>query len=132
MFKSKYVKYVALSALLGVFGTMFGTIGDFQNHALAQITPAPEKAGGSSSDESSSNSPSTDSDGSIGDGDDGGGGSNTDSSGSSSSNDDSESQDISEEEGTGPDSGESNPLMEQIINKVKQDFAAAGLPSLDW
>lgn len=126
MFKSKYVKYVALSALLGVFVTMFGTIGDFQNHALAQITPAPEKAGGSSSsDQPSSNNPSSD-------GDEGGGGSNTDSSESSSSSDDSESQDISEEEGTGSDSGESNPLMEQIINKVKQDFAAAGLPSLDW
>jgi cytoskeletal protein RodZ len=122
MFKSKYVKYVALSALLGLFVTMFGTIGDFQNHALAQITPAPEKAGGSSSsDQSSSNNPSSD-------GHEGG----TDSSESSSSNDDSESQDISEEEGTGSDSGESNPLMEQIINKVKQDFAAAGLSSLDW
>lgn len=125
MFKSKYVKYVALSALLGVFGTLFGTIGDFQNHALAQITPAPEKAGVSSSDESSSNNPSSD-------GDEGDGVSNTDSSESSSSNDDGESQDISEEEGTGPDSSGSNPLMEQIINKVKQDFAAAGLPSLDW
>jgi hypothetical protein len=29
-------------------------------------------------------------------------------------------------------SGEINPLMEQIINKVKQDFAAVGLPYLDW
>lgn len=125
MFSSKYVKYVALSGLLGLFATIFGATGDFQNHVFAQITPAPEKYGDSGSDQSSSNNPSSD-------GDEGGGSSNSDSSESSSSNDDSESPDTSEEESTGSDSGERNPLMEQIINKVKQDFAAAGMPSLDW
>ncbi len=29
-------------------------------------------------------------------------------------------------------SGETNPLMEQIINKIKQDFSAVGLPYPDW
>jgi len=124
MLNSKYVKYLVFPGLLGLFATMFVAIGDFQNHAFAQITPAPEKYGGSSGDQSSSNSR-----------DDDGGSNNSDSSESSSSNDDSESQETGsseEEQDTDSDSGESNPLMEKIINKVKHDFAAVGLPSLDW
>lgn len=134
MSSSKYVKYVTLSGLLGLFAKMIGTVGDFQNHAFAQITPAPEKYGGSSSDQSSSNNPSND-------GNDSGGSNSSDSAESSSSDDDSESHDLgsSEEQEDNPaekstdsDSGERNPLMEQIINQVKQDFAAVGLPSFDW
>lgn len=134
MSSSKYVKCVTLSGLLGLFAMMISAVGDFQNHAFAQITPAPEKYGGSSSDQSSSNNPSSD-------GDDSGGSNDSDSSESSNSDDDSESQDIGSseeeqdtpaEESTDSDSGNRSPLMEQIINKVEQDFAAVGLPSLDW
>jgi hypothetical protein len=132
MFNSKSVKYVALSGFLGLFATMLGALGDIQNQAFAQITPASEKYGGSSSDQSSSSNPSS------GD-DESGGGTNPDSSGSSSSNDVNEGQDTSveeeetiEDESMDSDSDEKNPLLEQIIDKVKQDFAAAGMSSLDW
>ena len=134
MFNSKSVKYVALSGFLGLFATMLGTLGDIQNQVFAQITPASEKYGGSSGDQSSSSNPSS------GD-DEGSDGSNPDSSGSSSSNDDNEGQDSDtsdeeeetiEDESRDSDSDEKNPLLEQIINQVKQDFAAAGMPSLDW
>jgi hypothetical protein len=132
MFNSKSVKYVALSGFLGLFATMLGALGDIQNQAFAQITPASEKYGGSSSDQSSSSNPSS------GD-DESGGGTNPDSSGSSSSNDVNESQDTSveeeetiEDESMDSDSDEKNPLLEQIIDQVKQDFAAAGMSSLDW
>lgn len=134
MFNSKSVKYVALSGFLGLFATMLGALGDIQNQAFAQITPASEKYGGSSSDQSSSSNPSS------GD-DESGGGTNPDSSGSSSSNDDNEGQDSDtsveeeetiEDESMDSDSDEKNPLLEQIIDQVKQDFAAAGMSSLDW
>jgi cytoskeletal protein RodZ len=135
MFNSKYVKYGALSVMIGLFATMFGAIGSFQNHAFAQITPAPEKYGDNGdSDESSSDGPSSNAD-------DGGSSNDSDSSESSSASDGSESQDTGSseeeqvsaaEEGTSSDSSESNPLMEQIINKVNQDFAAVGMPSLEW
>jgi hypothetical protein len=132
MFNSKSVKYVALSGFLGLFATMLGSLGDIQNQAFAQITPASEKYGGSSSDQSSSSNPSS------GD-DESGGGTNPDSSGSSSSNEVNEGQDTSveeeetiEDESMDSDSDEKNPLLEQIIDQVKQDFAAAGMSSLDW
>jgi hypothetical protein len=133
MFNSKSVKYVALSGFLGLFATMLGTLGDIQNQVFAQITPASEKDGGSSGDQSSSSNPSSGDD----EGSDGG---NPDSSGSSSSNDDNEGQDgvtsdeeeTIEDESMDSDSDEKNPLLEQIIDQVKQDFAAAGMPSLDW
>jgi hypothetical protein len=135
MFNSKSVKYVALSGFLGLFATMLGTLGDIQNQVFAQITPASEKYGGSSGDQSSSSNPSSGDD----EGSDGG---NPDSSGSSSSNDDNEGQDsvtsdeeeeeTIEDESMDSDSDEKNPLLEQIIDQVKQDFAAAGMPSLDW
>jgi hypothetical protein len=132
MFNSKSVKYVALSGFLGLFATMLGALGDIQNQAFAQITPASEKYGGSSSDQSSSSNPSSADDES-------GGGTNPDSSGSSSSNDDNEGQGTSveeeetiEDESMDSDSDEKNPLLEQIIDQVKQDFAAAGMSSLDW
>ncbi|MGH9983649.1 MAG: hypothetical protein ACRD8W_06790 [Nitrososphaeraceae archaeon] len=132
MFNSKSVKYVALSGFLGLFATMLGALGDIQNQTFAQITPASEKYGGSSSDQSSSSNPSSADDES-------GGGTNPDSSGSSSSNDDNEGQGTSveeeetiEDESMDSDSDEKNPLLEQIIDQVKQDFAAAGMSSLDW
>jgi hypothetical protein len=132
MFNSKSVKYVALSGFLGLFATMLGALGDIQNQIFAQITPASEKYGGSSSDQSSSSNPSSADDES-------GGGTNPDSSGSSSSNDDNEGQGTSveeeetiEDESMDSDSDEKNPLLEQIIDQVKQDFAAAGMSSLDW
>jgi len=127
------VKYVALSGFLGLFATMLGTLGDIQNQVFAQITPASEKYGGSSGDQSSSSDPSSGDD----EGSDGG---NPDSSGSSSSNDDDEGQDgvtsdeeeeTIEDESMDSDSDEKNPLLEQIIDQVKQDLAAAGIPSLD-
>jgi len=133
MFNSKSVKYVALSGFLGLFATMLGTLGDIQNQVFAQITPASEKYGGSSVDRSSSSNPSS------GD-DEGSEGSNPDSSGSSSSNDDNEGQDSDtsdeeeetiEDESMDSESDEKNPLLEQIIDQVKQDLAAAGIPSLD-
>ncbi|MGH9912130.1 MAG: hypothetical protein ACRD4W_06785 [Nitrososphaeraceae archaeon] len=132
MFNSKSVRYVALSGFLGLFATMLGAPGDIQNQAFAQITPASEKYGGSSSDQSSSSNPSSADDES-------GGGTNPDPSGSSSSNDDNEGQGTSveeeetiEDESMDSDSDEKNPLLEQIIDQVKQDFAAAGMSSLDW
>jgi cytoskeletal protein RodZ len=132
MFNSKSVKYVALSGFLGLFATMLGALGDIQNQAFAQITPTSEKYGGSSSDQSSSSNPSSADDES-------GGGTNPDPSGSSSSNDDNEGQGTSveeeetiEDESMDSDSDEKNPLLEQIIDQVKHDFAAAGMSSLDW
>ena len=133
MFNPKSVKYVALSGFLGLFATMLGTLGDIQNQVFAQITPASEKYGGSSGNQSSSSNPSSGDD----EGSDGG---NLDSSGSSSSNDDNEGQDsvtsdeeeTIEDESMDSDSDAKNPLLEQIIDQVKQDFAAAGMPSLDW
>jgi hypothetical protein len=132
MFNSKSVKYVALSGFLGLFATMLGALGDIQNQAFAQITPTSEKYGGSSSDQSSSSNPSSADDES-------GGGTNPDPSGSSSSNDDNEGQGTSveeeetiEDESMDSDSDEKNPLLEQIIDQVKQDFAAAGMSSPDW
>jgi hypothetical protein len=112
---------------------MFGDGDDIHNYAFAQITQAPEKYGGSSSDLSSLNNPSSN-------GDEGGSSNNSDSSDSSSSNDDSKNYDTGSseeeqetyEENMDSYSGEINPLMEQINNKVKQDFAAVGLPYLDW
>jgi hypothetical protein len=121
------MKCLALSVLLGLFATILGALDDF--HAFAQITPAPEKYAGDNSDQSSSNNPSND-------GNDSGTGS--DSSEPSSSNDESdtesseEEQDTFVEKGTGSDSSETKRLMEQIINKVNQDFAAVGLPSFGW
>jgi cytoskeletal protein RodZ len=134
MFNSKYMKCVALSGLLGLFATMFGTIGDFQNHALAQITPAPQKHDSNTdSDQSSSNGPSSDADDGVGNDSPG-------SSESSSANDDSESQDTKSSEGqesaadesSDSDTTESNPLMEQIMDKLNQDFADVGMSSLEW
>ncbi|HZD35474.1 MAG TPA: hypothetical protein VE130_09740 [Nitrososphaeraceae archaeon] len=115
------MKCLALSGLLGLFATMFGAVSDY--HVFAQITPAPEKYGGQSSssspsDDSDSESPSSNDDGVTG----------SDSSESSSSSDDSDIE-SSEEEGTTSDSSATDRLMEQIINKVNQDFAAVGLPS---
>lgn len=65
---------------------MFGAGGDIHIYAFAQITPAPEKYGGSRSDLSSLNNPSSN-------GDEDGSSNSSDSSDSSSSNDDSESYD---------------------------------------
>lgn len=125
MLGSTYMKCLALSGLLGLFATMFGAVCDY--HVFAQITPAPEKYGGDINDQSTSNSPSHDSDSeSPSSNDEGDTGS--DSSESSSSDDDSGIE-SSEEESATSDSSETDRLMEQIINKVNQDFAAAGLPS---
>jgi hypothetical protein len=132
MFKSKHMKYIALSGFFGLFAMMFGTIS--QGQGFAQITPAPEKYGGGSSDQSSSNNPSSNDDGS-------GESSNSGSSDSLSSNNGNEGQDsgtsdeeqkTTREESTDSDSDERNPLVEEIISKVNQDFAAVSMPALEW
>jgi hypothetical protein len=56
MFNSKLMKCVALTGLLGLFAPIFSAIGEIQNYAFAQITPAPQKHDDSNdSDQSSSN-----------------------------------------------------------------------------
>ena len=134
MFNSKYMKCVALTDLLGFFATMFSAIGDLQNYTFAQITPSPQKHDDSNdSDQSSSNGRSIIAD-------DGEGSDSSESSESSSAIDDSESQDtdgsesqeLAANESSDSDTTESNPLMEQIMDKVNQDFAGVVMPSLEW
>jgi cytoskeletal protein RodZ len=132
MFNSKYMKCVALTDLLGLFATMFSAIGDLQNYTFAQITSYPQKHDDSGdNDQSSSNGPSSNAD-------DGEGSDGSESSESSSAIDESESQDTdgserqdsAADESSDSDTTESNSLMEQITDKVNQDFAGVGMPSL--
>jgi cytoskeletal protein RodZ len=123
------MKCVALTDLLGLFATMFSAIGDLQNYAFAQITPSPQKHDDSGdSDQFSPNGPSSNADDS--EGSDG-----SESSELSSAIDDSESQDTDgsasqDSAADETDTTKSNSLMEQITDKVNQDFAGMGMPSL--
>jgi hypothetical protein len=115
MIDARYIQYGALSGLLLLCTIMLSTIDDEENSVFAQITPASEKFG---SDKSSPNSsPSTDDsndDGSI------------DSSGSNDDNDGpgTEEQDetttATEEQDTNTEFELTNPLVEEIMNKVNE------------
>jgi hypothetical protein len=115
MIDARYIQYGALSGLLLLCTIMLSTIDDEENSVFAQITPASEKFG---SDKSSPNSsPSTDDsndDGSI------------DSSGSNDDNDGpgTEEQDETttaiEEQDTNTEFELTNPLVEEIMNKVNE------------
>lgn len=128
MFDSHYVKYGALSGFLLLYAIMLSTIEDNQNSVFAQITPAPEKFG---SDEAAPGSSSSNNEG--GDEDS----ISTESSGPS---DDNEGQDTISEEGvettekeiTVSDSEQTNPLLEQIMNQVKEDLTATGMTGFGW
>jgi hypothetical protein len=120
----RYIKYGALSGLLLLCTIILSTIEDEENSIFAQITPSPEKFG---SDESSPNSsPHT-----HGSNDDNG---STDSSGSNDDNDGlgTEEQDettttTTEEQDTNAESEQTNPLVEEIINKVNEALSASGI-----
>ena len=70
MIRTQYTKYSALCGILLIITIMLNTTEGSQKVALAQITPAPEKAGGSNNDDaadlSSNSSPDT-GDGNAGD-----------------------------------------------------------------
>jgi hypothetical protein len=63
MIRTQYTKYSALCGILLIITIMLNTTEGSQKVALAQITPAPEKAGGSNNDDaadlSSNSSPDT-------------------------------------------------------------------------
>ena len=69
MIRTQYTKYSALCGILLIITIMLNTTEVTQKVALAQITPAPEKAGGSNNDDAdltSNSSPET-GDGNAGD-----------------------------------------------------------------
>ena len=135
MIHSQYIKYGALSGLLLLCTLMLSTDEDNQNSVFAQITPAPEKFG---SDESSPNSsPSTD-DSNNEDGSTGSSGSNGDSDEQTTTTEEpdettiTEEQDettttTTEEQDTDTESEQTNPLVEEIMNKVNEALSASGI-----
>ena len=134
MIQMHYIRYCILSGLLLLCTIALCAAEDGQRLVFAQITPAPEKAGGSSSDTSGSNN-------------------NDDSSGSSSGSDGSEDSSSSEEheedssdssdvedssDSTTEDSGittpeeETNPLLEAIMSKITNELNAVGITDLGF
>jgi hypothetical protein len=134
MIQMHYIRYGILSGLLLLCTIALSATEDGQRLVFAQITPAPEKAGGSSSDTSGSNN-------------------NDDSSGSSSGSDGSEDSSSSEEheedssdssdvedsnDSTTEDSGittpeeETNPLLEAIMSKVTNELNVVGITDLGF
>ena len=146
MIDARYIKYGALSGLLLLCTIMLSTIEDNQNSVFAQITPAPEKFG---SDESSPNSsPSTDDtndndDGSTGSaGSDGGDGEDATSTGELQQDSDGQDETTTtpeesdetttttttpEEQDINTEFELTNPLVEEIMNKVNEALSASGI-----
>jgi hypothetical protein len=155
MIRTQYSKYSALCGILLIVTIMLNTTEGTQKVALAQITPAPEKAGGSNNDDaadlSSNSSPDT------GDGNAGDDGS-SDSSSDSNFNEGEDSVDPPSNEEVSDPSGENdmnggggsgqstteqqdneltasektNPLLDSIMDKVSRDLSAAGIADIGF
>jgi hypothetical protein len=115
MIDARYIQYGALSGLLLLCTIMLSTIDDEENSVFAQITSATEKFG---SDKSSPNSsPSTDD--SNDDGPIDSSGSNDDNDGPGTEEQD-ETTTATEEQDTNTEFELTNPLVEEIMNKVNE------------
>jgi cytoskeletal protein RodZ len=134
MIQTRYVKYGTISGLLLLATIILSTTEDSHRLVFAQITPAPEKAGGSSSDTDGSTS-NDDSSGSSSD--------STDSEDSSSNEDSNDSLDTVDSSGgqettEEPDNDmteseeEINPLLDAIVKKVTDELTAAGITDLGF
>jgi hypothetical protein len=146
MVQMHYIRYGIISGLLLLCTTALSATEDGQRLVFAQITPAPEKAGDSSSDIGNSNDndeSSGSSSGSEAAEDSSGSNDNDESSGSSSGSDGLEDSSDSSEvddsnESTTEDSGittpeeESNPLLEAIMSKVTNELNAVGITDLGF
>jgi hypothetical protein len=156
MTQTCYVKYGTLSGLLLLCTIVLSMTENNQSSVFAQITPAPEKFGGSD-DEGSTNSPShthgsnsndgasgssssnEDDDGSDGEGQDITSSDNqketaeedsTDTSGTNDSNDGQSTPDEQSDEATSTedvDTDDTNPLVEAIMNEVNEVLSASGI-----
>jgi hypothetical protein len=145
MVQTCYAKYGVVSGLLLLLCAIVLSITDSQRLVFAQITPASEKAGGSDDDSPSNSSPDTEGGENNDDGSDGSSGSSSGSSdeeGDSGDSSSSDEQDDSTDDsgGTIKDDGmttsqgaeETNPLLDAITNKVRQELAAAGITDLGF
>ncbi len=116
------MKFGALLAVLVFCTLIISTIDLSQNFVFAQnttsITPAPELSGSTDDDSSSSedndNNESTGTSGSDDDGNSNGG--------------DSQDTSSSEEDETEDDSEQTNPLLEEIRNRVSGALSGSGMP----
>ena len=138
LINKKYVRFSALTAVLVLSTIILTTIDGSQSYVFAQnststlnsapITPAPgaseSEDESSSNDDSDNNDESASSSGSDAD-------SNTDDSDSeqdTSSSDGGDVEDIAANEEIEEDSEQTNPLLDQIRNKVNGALSASGIP----
>jgi cytoskeletal protein RodZ len=125
----QHMKFGALSAVLVSCTLMISTIDLSQNFVFAQnttsITPAPELSGSNEDDSSSSE----DNDNNNDENNESTGLSGTDDDDGNSNGGDSEDTTSSEEEDeTEDDSEQTNPLLEEIRNRVNGALSATGMP----
>jgi hypothetical protein len=134
MFQTHYIKYGTISGFLVLCAIMLSTTEDSQRLVYAQITPAPEKAGGSSSDIDGSNNNDDSSDSSNGSNDSEDSSPSEDSSDTSDADDNNgegqETTEVQDSDMTTSEEEETNPLLEAIVNKVSDELYAAGIPNL--
>ena len=144
MVQTRYVKYGTLSGLLLLCTIILGTTEDSQKLVFAQITPAPEKAGGGSSDTDGSKNSDHSSGSSSGSNDDDNGSSGSNGSENSSPSEEHEEnsgsldaddsidaeQSITEDDGITASEEGTNPLLEAIMNKVTDELNAVGITDL--
>ena len=113
------IKYYTIVGLILLSIAILSSTYDSQRIAFAQITPAPEKAGGNDDSSSASNNSPDGNDASSGSSSDG----QDDSDDSDTNDSDDEDQSATEEE---------NPLLETIFSKVSQELTAAGMTDLGF
>jgi hypothetical protein len=135
MVQMHHISYGIISGLLLLCTIALSATEDGQRLVFAQITPAPEKAGGSSSDTSGSNN-NDDSSGSSSGSD---GSEDSSSSSGEQEEDSSDSSDVDDSnESTTEDRGittpeeETNPLLEAIMSKVTNELNAVGITDLGF
>jgi flagellar motor protein MotB len=124
------VKFGTLSAILVLTTIMISTIDLSQNFVFAQnttsITPASELAGSNDDDSSSSEDNESDNESTDSSSEE-----DTDSQDTASSEEDTDSQDTASSEEdveTEEDSEQTNPLLEEIRNRVSGALSATGMP----
>ena len=135
MIRMRYMRYGILSGLLLLCTIAISATEDGQRLAFAQITPAPEKAGGSSSDTDGSNNNSDESSGSSF-GSDGSEDSSLseehEETPSDSSDADDSNESATEDSGITTPEEETNPLLEAIMSKVTDELTAVGITDLGF
>ena len=127
MQRTQNIKYYTISGLILLSIAILSSTYDSQRLAFAQITPAPEKAGGNDDSSSASNN-SPDTNGSNND--DGNDASSGSSSDGQDDSDDSDTNDSDDEDQSATE--EENPLLEAIFSKVRQELTAAGMTDLGF